>query len=54
MVAVYHLARFAREHVTMVLSGDGADDMLAGYETHQAHYLHRAYRAVPRTYICSE
>ena len=48
MVAVYHLARFARQRVTMVLSGDGADDILAGYETHQAYYAHRAYRAVPR------
>lgn len=48
MVAVYHLAKFARQHVTMVLSGDGADDILAGYETHQAHYAHRAYQAVPR------
>ena len=48
MVAVYHLARFARQHVTMVLSGDGADDILAGYETHQAHYAHRVFHAVPR------
>ena len=48
MVAVYHLARFARQRVTMVLSGDGADDMLAGYETHQAYYVHRAYQALPR------
>jgi asparagine synthase (glutamine-hydrolysing) len=48
MVAVYHLARFARQHVTMVLSGDGADDMLAGYETHQAYYAQRAYHALPR------
>lgn len=48
MVAVYHLAKFARQHVTMVLSGDGADDILAGYETHQAHYAHRAYQSVPR------
>ena len=48
MVAVYHLAKFARQHVTMVLSGDGADDLLAGYETHQAYYAHRAYQAVPR------
>jgi asparagine synthase (glutamine-hydrolysing) len=48
MVAVYHLAKFARQHVTMVLSGDGADDILAGYETHQAYYAHRAYQAVPR------
>lgn len=48
MVAVYHLAQFARQHVTMVLSGDGADDMLAGYETHQAYYIQRAYHALPR------
>lgn len=47
MVAVYQLARFARQHVTMVLSGDGADDYLAGYETHQAHYAHRAYHRLP-------
>jgi asparagine synthase (glutamine-hydrolysing) len=47
MVAVYQLARFARQHVTMVLSGDGADDFLAGYETHQAYYAHRAYHRVP-------
>lgn len=47
MVAVYQLARFARQHVTMVLSGDGADDFLAGYETHLAYYAHRAYRRVP-------
>jgi asparagine synthase (glutamine-hydrolysing) len=47
MVAVYHLAQLARQHVTVVLSGDGADDMFAGYETHQAHYLRRVYRGVP-------
>lgn len=47
MVAVYHLAQLARQHVTVVLSGDGADDIMAGYETHQAHYLHRLYRAIP-------
>lgn len=50
MVAVYHLAQFARQRVTMVLSGDGADDMLAGYETHQAYYLQRAYHALPRLF----
>jgi asparagine synthase (glutamine-hydrolysing) len=48
MVAVYHLAKFARQHVSMVLSGDGADDILAGYETHQAYYAQQAYRRVPR------
>jgi asparagine synthase (glutamine-hydrolysing) len=47
MVAVYHLAKLAREHVTMVLSGDGADDIFAGYETYQAYYAQRLYRRLP-------
>ena len=47
MVNVYYLAQMARERVTMVLSGDGADEILAGYPTYQAYYLHRLYRQVP-------
>ncbi|MBI5713707.1 MAG: asparagine synthase (glutamine-hydrolyzing) [Chloroflexi bacterium] len=47
MVAVYYLAQVAREKVTMVLSGDGADEILAGYETYQAYYAHRLYRLIP-------
>ena len=47
MLAVYHLAALARRDVTVALSGDGADDILAGYETHQAYYLHRLYGVVP-------
>jgi asparagine synthase (glutamine-hydrolysing) len=30
-LAVHHLARFARETVKVVLTGDGADEILAGY-----------------------
>jgi asparagine synthase (glutamine-hydrolysing) len=48
MVAVYHLAKLAREKVTMVLSGDGADDILAGYETYQAYYVQQLYRLLPQ------
>ncbi len=47
MVAVYYLAQMAREQVTMALSGDGADEILAGYETYQAYYLQRLYRLLP-------
>jgi asparagine synthase (glutamine-hydrolysing) len=47
MLAVYHLAELARRDVTVALSGDGADDILAGYETYQAYYLHRAYSLLP-------
>ncbi|MEM8961270.1 MAG: asparagine synthase (glutamine-hydrolyzing) [Acidobacteriota bacterium] len=44
MVAVYHLAKLAREHVTMVLAGDGADEILAGYPTYPAYRLHQIAR----------
>jgi asparagine synthase (glutamine-hydrolysing) len=30
-LALHHLARFARPHVKVVLTGDGADELLAGY-----------------------
>jgi asparagine synthase (glutamine-hydrolysing) len=30
-VALYHLAKFTREHVTVVLTGEGSDETLAGY-----------------------
>lgn len=47
MIAVYYLARETRKYVTMVLSGDGADEILAGYETYQAYYVQRMYRFLP-------
>ena len=47
MVAVYYLSQMTRKHVTMALSGDGADEIMAGYETYQAHYLRQLYRMVP-------
>ncbi len=30
-VALYHLAKLSREHVTVVLTGEGSDETLAGY-----------------------
>jgi asparagine synthase (glutamine-hydrolysing) len=30
-IPLFHLSRFAREHVKVVLTGDGADEILAGY-----------------------
>ena len=37
-IAVYILSRETRQHATVALSGDGADEMLAGYNKHAAFY----------------
>jgi asparagine synthase (glutamine-hydrolysing) len=42
------LSRFAREAVTVVLGGDGADELLAGYPTFTAERAGRAFGRLPR------
>lgn len=42
------LSRFAREEVKVVLGGDGADELLAGYPTFAAEGAARAFRRLPR------
>ena len=37
-LAVYILSRETRKKVTVALSGDGADEMFAGYNKHMAHH----------------
>ncbi|MDB5352611.1 MAG: asnB 2 [Planctomycetota bacterium] len=42
------LSRFAREEVKVVLGGDGADELLAGYPTFSAEGAARLFRRLPR------
>jgi asparagine synthase (glutamine-hydrolysing) len=40
-IAVYLLSKYTKEHVTVALSGDGADEMFSGYNKHMAEFKSR-------------
>ena len=43
------LSRFAREQVKVILGGDGADELLAGYPTFKAEHAAGLFRRLPRS-----
>lgn len=45
-VPLYFLAQLASEHVTVVLSGEGADEIFAGYEEYDVRGLSAKYRKI--------
>ncbi|MFQ5698099.1 MAG: asparagine synthase (glutamine-hydrolyzing) [Myxococcota bacterium] len=47
MLPVFALCREARSRFTVAVSGDGADEILAGYDTYRATALARLYRRLP-------
>ncbi len=46
-VPLYFLAKLAKEHVTVVLSGEGADEIYAGYEWYDETPMMRKYKKLP-------
>lgn len=47
VIPTYHVARMARKHVTVVLSGDGGDELFAGYDSYLTHYRRRYLDMIP-------
>ncbi len=47
ILPTYLLAKAAREHVTVVLSGEGADELFGGYPTYVGHRAARWYNRLP-------
>jgi len=47
-IPVYYLSRMAREFVTVVMSGDGADEQFAGYSRYQWDLWSERLNVVPR------
>ena len=43
----WHLSQLTRRHVKVALSGDGGDEMFAGYDSYRGHILSERVRKIP-------
>jgi asparagine synthase (glutamine-hydrolysing) len=47
VLPTYHVSRLARQHVTVALSGDGGDELYAGYDRYQINLRRRVFEKIP-------
>ena len=49
MLPTYYVSQMARKHVTVALSGDGGDEVFAGYDRYRIHSDRRIFERVPES-----
>lgn len=47
-IPMYYVSKCARQHVTVALSGDGGDELFAGYRRYVGRKLSQAFNRLPR------